>query len=108
MPSWPDGASPGVGEAPFAMIYPEPGTRLLIPLELDGSAGNAVFEATHRTLNGRLFWHLDGTYLGTTTGDHRMALHPGPGEHRITLADASGAALNIPFSVVTGVRPSQA
>lgn len=107
MPSWPDGAGPGVGEAPFAMIYPEPGTHLLIPLELDGSAGNAVFEATHRTLNGRLFWHLDGTYLGTTTGDHRMALHPGPGEHRITLADASGAALNIPFSVVTGVRPSQ-
>lgn len=107
MPSWPDGTGPVAEDKPFAMIYPEPGTRLLIPLELDGSAGNAVFEATHRALNGRLFWHLDGTYLGSTTGDHRMALHPAPGEHRITLADPSGATLNIPFSVVTGVRPSQ-
>lgn len=107
MPTWADGAVTNAGEIPFAMIYPEPGTRLLIPLELDGTPGNAVFEATHRALDGRLYWHLDGSYLGSTMGDHRLALHPGPGEHRITLADHSGATLNIPFSVVTGVRPSQ-
>ena len=104
LPPWADGTGATTDEVPFALIYPEPGTRLLIPLELDGTPGNAVFEATHRQLNGKLHWHVDGIYLGATVGDHRMAMSPAEGEHRITLADPTGASVNIPFTVVAGKR----
>ncbi|MFZ1686564.1 MAG: penicillin-binding protein 1C [Flavobacteriales bacterium] len=107
LPPWADGSAGNSGETPFELIYPEPGTRLLIPLELDGSPGNAVFEAAHRQLAATLYWHLDDQYLGSTVGDHRMAMSPAEGEHRITLTDASGATVRTQFSVVAGKRDRQ-
>lgn len=104
LPPWAEGSGMNTGETPFELIYPEPGTRLLIPLELDGSPGNVVFEAAHRQMNAILHWHLDDIYLGSTSGDHRIAISPEEGEHRITLTDATGASLQTQFSVVAGKR----
>ena len=46
--------------------------------------------------------NLDGTFIGTTTGDHRMALSPPEGRHRLTLTDGNGHVLHRHFTVVGG------
>jgi penicillin-binding protein 1C len=90
--------------APMEVLYPEAGTRLLIPLELDGAQGHAVVEVAHRDAAAVIDWDLDGTYLGRTSGEHRMAIAPPEGPHRLTLTDARGNRLDHRFEVTTGRR----
>ena len=97
LPSFRDGR-PADGTV-MEVLYPEPGGRLLIPVELDGTRGKAVIEAAHRDPDARLFWDIDGTYLGSTTGEHRMAIAPGDGPHLLTLTDDRGHALRHSFAV---------
>jgi penicillin-binding protein 1C len=59
-----------------------------------------LFEATHRQSAMSIFWHLDGVYLGTTQGTHRLSMTPDPGRHRLTLIDEEGTIIEQEFSVV--------
>lgn len=104
LPPWQDGT--GGNDAPMEILYPEPGSKILIPVQLDGSRGNMVVEVAHRDAGATLFWDLDGAYLGSTKGDHRMALSPTDGVHRLTLTDARGHRLHRTFSVVGGAGRS--
>lgn len=89
---------------PMEILYPEPGAKLLIPVELDGSRGHMVVELAHRDAETAVHWDLDGSYLGVTRGDHRMALSPAEGPHRLTLTDGAGHVLHRSFTVVSGTR----
>lgn len=86
------------------VLYPERDSRLLIPTELDGSRGKAVVEVAHRDPSATIHWDLDGSYLGTTQGDHRMAIDPDDGMHALTLTDGQGRSLRHSFAVVSRVR----
>lgn len=86
------------------VLYPERGARLLIPTELDGSRGKAIVEVAHRDPQAIVHWDLDGTYLGHTQGEHRMAIDPADGEHRLTLTDDHGHILRHLFTVVSHDR----
>jgi penicillin-binding protein 1C len=86
------------------VLYPEQGARLFIPTELDGTQGKAVVLVTHRELDAVVEWDLDGSYAGRTTGDHRMALSPGEGTHRLTLTDQHGNRSERHFTVVASPR----
>jgi penicillin-binding protein 1C len=86
------------------VLYPEPGARLFIPTELDGTQGQVVVQVTHREGRTTLDWDLDGSYAGRTTGDHRMALSPAEGAHRLTLTDQHGNTLERRFTVVASAR----
>ncbi|MBP9080755.1 MAG: penicillin-binding protein 1C [Flavobacteriales bacterium] len=99
---------PGMGgpDDPMEILYPEPGATLLIPVQLDGTRGSMVVEVAHRNPVAMLFWDLDGTFIGTTTGEHRMALSPPPGAHRLTLTDEAGHTLHRTFTVITGTSNS--
>jgi penicillin-binding protein 1C len=97
-PPWRSG---GVDDMPMEVLYPDRGARLLIPIELDGSRGQAVIEVAHRDASAQIHWDLDGTFIGTTTGEHRMALSPADGAHRVTLTDRSGHILHHAFTVVS-------
>jgi penicillin-binding protein 1C len=87
-------------DAIMEVLYPENGARLLIPTELDGTRGKAIIEVAHRDPSAVLHWDLDGTYLGHTSGEHRMALDPPEGPHRLTLTDQNGNVLRHAFTVV--------
>lgn len=87
-------------DAVMEVLYPEAGARLLIPTELDGTRGKAIIEVAHRDPNAVLHWDLDGSYLGHTTGEHRMAIDPPEGTHRLTLTDQNGNTLRHAFTVV--------
>jgi penicillin-binding protein 1C len=85
--------------APMEFLYPEGGSVLSLPRQLDGSEGGAVFQAVHRDPAATLWWHLDDTYLGETRFIHQMTLSPTPGKHTVTVVDGDGNSVSVGFSV---------
>jgi penicillin-binding protein 1C len=75
---------------PIGIVYPHAGSKVYVPIEITGAKGRVVFEAAHRNPAATLYWHLDGDYLGSTTGVHEIAANPPPGEHRLVLVDNKG------------------
>ena len=86
------------------ILYPERDSRLLIPTELDGTRGKAVVEAAHRDPATTVHWDLDGVFIGSTTGDHRMAIDPDDGSHTLTITDAQGRSLRHSFAVTSRAK----
>ena len=80
-------------------LYPEGGSILTLPRQLDGSEGGAVFQAVHRDPAATLYWHLDDSYLGETRLIHQMLLSPAPGKHTVTVVDGDGNSLSVGFTV---------
>ncbi len=108
LPPWQPGCAP-VDSSSIEFIAPEQGAILYIPIELDGTPGKTVFRAalraTVRTSEvpqkaARLFWHLDGDYIGATVGDHRMEARPAPGEHELVLVDEYGSRVSRQFRIL--------
>jgi penicillin-binding protein 1C len=95
------GLSIGHGQA-MEILYPDERGTILIPVQLDGTVGSMVAEVAHRDPHVVLYWDLDGTFLGTTSGEHRMALSPEAGQHRLTLTDQQGDREQRTFTVVRG------
>lgn len=104
MPPWMPGTS-GQDDAPMEVLYPDNGARLFIPIQLDGSRGSMVVEVAHRDPRATIHWDLDGRYLGATSGEHRLAISPPDGPHRLTLTDADGRILRCTFTVVSSDLP---
>ena len=86
----------------LAFIYPEAGSILTLPRQLDGSTPGAVFQAVHRDPDATLYWHLDDTYLGQTRFLHEMRLSPSPGKHTVTVVDGDGQSVSVGFTVASG------
>src|SRR5690606_4985928 len=91
----------GAGFRAMDLVYPKPDARIFIPRDFDGKPGSAVFRLAHRDKDAAVFWHLDGVFIGTTRGDHRLALNPGEGKHELTLVDQHGQALEESFTVIS-------
>jgi Membrane carboxypeptidase/penicillin-binding protein PbpC len=85
--------------AQLEFLYPESGSILTLPRQLDGSEPGAVFQAVHRDQNATLYWHLDDAYLGQTRFIHQMRLAPEPGKHTVTVVDGDGNAVSVRFTV---------
>lgn len=83
------------------LVYPKPGARILIPRDFDGKPGSSVFQLAHRNEKTSVHWHLDGVYLGSTTGVHRLALNPPEGKHVLTIVDEQGESIEEPFTVIS-------
>jgi penicillin-binding protein 1C len=90
-----------VGLSSMELIYPKQHSRIFVPRDLDGKAGSAVFELAHQNPNAIIYWHLDGTFMGTTMKIHRLSLNPETGMHRITLVDDRGEVLERHFEVIS-------
>jgi penicillin-binding protein 1C len=90
--------APAPADGP-AFIYPESGSVLRLPRQLDGSAGSAVFRAAHPTPQTRLWWHLDGEYLGETQLLHELRLAPPPGRHTLVVVDPQGRSASVSFTI---------
>lgn len=89
------------GEPDLSCVHPADGSRIYVPVELDGRVGRVVFRAAHRRPDTRVFWHLDANYVGETSGIHRLALAPSPGPHTVRLVDEHGEELEVRFTVLT-------
>jgi len=85
---------------PIDILYPLPGTRIYIPVDLGQQKSRTVFEAVHSKTDSTLFWHLDEKYLGATENFHNLALNIEPGKHTLTLVDETGYRLTRRFEVL--------
>jgi penicillin-binding protein 1C len=94
------GCSPNSGLHSLELIYPKEGSKIYVPIELDGKLGRTVFEAAHRKQGTIIYWHLDDYYLGSTTGIHQMALAPEEGKHTLTLVDEFGESITEGFEII--------
>ncbi|HEY3402290.1 MAG TPA: penicillin-binding protein 1C [Ohtaekwangia sp.] len=83
------------------MVYPRPHARIFIPRDLDGQPGSAIFELAHRIPDASVFWHLDGDFIGITRKNHRFALNPPEGKHKLTLVDDQGESVELQFEVLS-------
>lgn len=88
------------GELAFDLIYPDSDNTIYLPLELNGTQGEAIFRAVHRDTRATLHWHLDDQYLGETTLFHERAIRASPGPHTLVLVDQDGQRLERKFSVI--------
>ncbi len=82
------------------LIYPVDNSRMYIPLEMDGSRGKIICIATNKNNASKIYWHLDGAFIGTTTRFHQMAIDPAAGEHTLTLVDESGERKSVKFTIL--------
>ncbi|HEY9046546.1 MAG TPA: penicillin-binding protein 1C, partial [Ohtaekwangia sp.] len=85
------------------LIYPKPHARIFIPRDLDGKMGDAVFELAHRNPTITVFWHLDGTYIGSTKKSHHLTVNPQQGKHTLTVMDENGEMLVQEFEVLSKI-----
>lgn len=90
---------PGRDTAPMEFLYPEPGSVLTLPRQLDGSVPGAVFHVVHRDPDATVYWHLDQSYLGETRILHQMRIAPDPGNHTVTVVDGEGNTVSVGFAV---------
>ncbi len=89
-----------ISDKAIAILYPKPNSKIYVPVEIDGSMGRTVFEATHRNINTKIYWHLDDEYIGETKEIHQMALNPSAGKHKLMLIDENGISVTIKFEVI--------
>ena len=82
------------------LIYPTYGTKIFVPVELDGTKGKAVFEAAHRIPSTKIFWHLDEEFIGTTQTYHQLPVSPSTGKHKLVLVDENGERIETWFEVI--------
>jgi penicillin-binding protein 1C len=85
---------------PMQFIYPDNGSFIYIPRQLDGTIKGIVFNLAHRHPENVVYWHLDNEYLGETKYIHQMTLAPAVGKHTVTVVDAAGNTLSIGFTIV--------
>ena len=81
-------------------IYPRSFSKIFIPREIDGQKGKAVFELAHRKSSIKVYWHLDGVYIGYTKNIHQMPLAPPNGKHQLSVVDENGEMLDMQFEVI--------
>lgn len=89
----------GNAAIPMGFIYPENGSTITIPRQLDGSIKGAAFNLAHSNPETEVFWHLDSEYLGSTKYIHQMNIIASRGEHTVTVVDTEGNTLSVRFFV---------
>ncbi len=100
LPPFRRGCVPRSGDNPMGLVYPHPASSVLVPKEISGEKGRVVFEAAHRNPGATIHWHIDGEYLGSTSGIHQMAAAPLPGVHRLVLVDGEGNSIERRIEIV--------
>lgn len=99
-PSFMEGCRTGKLERPFEFIYPKKLTRIYLPKDFAGERQPLVFEIAYTKSEKPLFWYLDGKYSGTTRNIHKLAVHPEPGIHKMTVSDLEGNRAAKSFTIV--------
>ena len=59
------------------------------------------FELAHRRVELKVFWYLDGKYIGITKDFHQMEINTGKGKHSLLVTDENGNELWKIFEVLS-------
>ncbi|SMC84230.1 penicillin-binding protein 1C [Moheibacter sediminis] len=102
LPPYLSNCNAALNEKPFDFIYPKNFIRIFLPVDFSGEQQAVVFEIAHSKPESKLFWHLDGKFIGTTQSIHKMPLLPEPGKHKIVVSDELGNRIEKGFTIVEG------
>lgn len=91
----------------LSVVYPQEGTQIYLPREIDGKLGEVVFRAVPTQPEALLYWHLDNQFLGTTQSFHQLAAQPTAGKHRLAVVDETGNRVERSFEVLVNETKSQ-
>lgn len=75
-------------------IYPTGISAIILPRQLDGSAGKLVVEVAHRDPDATLYWHWDNDFIGTTRHFHQMPIQGKSGRHHLVITDSQGETIS--------------
>jgi len=89
-----------ISDHAMALLYPKAGSRIYVPVEIDGETGRTIFEAAHRNTSTKIFWHLDDQFIGETREIHQLALSPPVGKHKLTLVDENGISISVNIEIL--------
>lgn len=85
----------------MVITYPHRNAKIYIPIAIDGLKSSVVFQAKHNNKNATIFWHIDNTYYGETTGNHDIVLDLQKGKHQLTIVDNLGESKSIVFEMLS-------
>lgn len=91
----------------LSVVYPQDGTQIYLPREINGKLGEVVFRAVPTHPEALLYWHLDNQFLGTTQSFHQLAAQPTAGKHRLAVVDEAGHRIERSFEVLVNEAKSQ-
>lgn len=81
--------------ASMDFAYPPPAASIFLPRSFEGQAQPAIFVIMHQNPDTKVFWHLNGNWLGTTSGpEHRMPVLFEAGDYVVTAVDESGQSIS--------------
>jgi penicillin-binding protein 1C len=81
-------------------LYPMYPNKIYLAKDIGGKRTNAVFDLVHRTTSTKIYWHLDGHYLGSTQHFHQLEISARIGKHVIIVVDENGNELIKKFEIV--------
>lgn len=89
-----------INEKSISVVYPKNGQKIYIPFDFSEQQRKIIFEATHRSDQETIYWHMDGVFIGQTAQIHQLQLRPSIGKHKLTIMDGNGVKKEVRFSVV--------
>lgn len=87
-------------ESPMKFLYPEDGSVIKLPRNMDGTKGKLSFNVAHSNHEMELFWHCDDEYVGSTKDLHMIQMELAPGMHSVSVVDTHGNTINTTVSVI--------
>lgn len=82
------------------IIYPKYNTEIITTRDLSSEKNSIVFELAHRDSQAKVFWHVDGKYLGSTREVHKMSYLPELGSHTLFVIDENGNQESVNFKIL--------
>ncbi len=82
------------------VVYPLERAKIWIPRGLDEKLQKLIIQVTHRDRQCRIFWYLDGKYIGETRDRHDKAIQTTTGWHTVEVVDENGEQIKRRFQIV--------
>ncbi|BDD07344.1 penicillin-binding protein 1C [Aureibacter tunicatorum] len=87
-------------ESVMELIYPKARAKIFIPTDMDLKKSAVIFELAHRNPKKRIFWYVDGIYMGVTSEFHQLEVNIGKGSHKLFVVDEDGNELEEIFEII--------
>ena len=81
------------------VVYPLEKSKIWIPRGLDEKLQKLIVQVTHRDRQCRIFWYIDGEYIGETRDRHDKAIQAATGWHTVEVVDENGEQIKRCFQI---------
>jgi len=104
---WRSGCAPPSLEERLQILIPEDGSRIVLPLDIDGTVQKLAIQVGHRDPGASVRCFLDEQDLGTSDRFRDFLVRPDPGAHEVLCQDENGARARARFQVEWSEKASR-